>query len=270
MNPADLRLRDLRRLVSELWNDPRCDDIAPAALNAAVAADAKSCDRAVLLAYLRHFPSDHPAFERLRSAASMTAERRDWPWRDRGRRWLLWDPGAGPATVAKALLANDDPLSVLRASGLDGDVAQGEFVAEALEVACEQAGAAQSVHAVAMGTRLITLFEQLKIGGLDALLAEALLAPWIGVHPPKEYRERITKLLVSRVGDPRFQLNKWQALIADIGEPRAASIIGLIRRWLTDTTVREFFKVVGTTTNDPVQWAEREAFWVCLSRCQCD
>jgi hypothetical protein len=82
-------MRDLRRLVGELWDDSRCDAIAPAVLDAAVTANAKSCDRAVLVAYLRHFPSAHPAFERLRAAAALTAERRDWPWRARGQRWRL-------------------------------------------------------------------------------------------------------------------------------------------------------------------------------------
>ena len=65
MDPRTLSRRDLRRLVNDMWPDERCDGIARATLDAAVAANAKSLDRSVLTAYLRHFPCDHPAFDAL-------------------------------------------------------------------------------------------------------------------------------------------------------------------------------------------------------------
>lgn len=261
-DPMRLARRDLRRLVNEMWPDRRCDMVAPGVLDAAVAKDAKSVDRAVLTAYLRHFPLDHPHFERLRAASALTAGRRDWPWRQRGEDWALWDKDAGPERLAKALLDHPDAMATLRAAGLDGDLVQGEFVADALEAACEQAADASGDQAVAIGGRLIALFDVLAIRNINAMLTWALLTPWVNRPPPDDHRNRITNLLVSRVGDPRIHLARWQALAAEMRDPDALRLVAMVRRWLTQRTVRQFFAIVGATTNDPRQWAAREEFWL--------
>jgi hypothetical protein len=55
---------------------------------------------------------------------------------------------------------------------------------------------------------------------------------------------------------------RWDALAADMHRANAVDLVALIRRWLTQSTVRGFFKIVGRTTNDPKQWAAREEFWL--------
>lgn len=262
MNPAGLPLRDLRRLVRDMWDDPRCDAIAPATLDAALAANAKSCDRAVITGYLDHFPTDHPAFGQLARATAQAASRRDWPWRERGERWRLWDREIGPSRLADALLASDDPAALLREAGLDGDLAEGEFVADALGEACEQAAQAKGDRAVTLGERLIALFERLSIGGQDAALARALLKPWTGGQPPDSHRDRVSKLLVGRIGDPRLKAARWETIATEMEDSNAGRLVAMIRRWLTQRTVRQFFDIVGAATNDPAQWAQREKFWL--------
>lgn len=261
-DPRSLARRDLRRLVSELWDDERCDHVAPAVLDAAIDANAKSLDRAVLSAYLRHFPLEHPAFERLRAASALGAKRWEWPWKERGERWGLWYRDSGPAGVAKALLAGDDARAILRDIGLDGDLAEGEFVAQALETACEQVAATKADAAIASGERLIALFEQLGVTSTDAWLAWALLTPWRDRSPPDAYRERLTKLLVARVGDPRLSRARWDALVADMPGTASSELVDLMRRWLVHRDFRAFFSIVGAVTNDPKQWAAREEFWL--------
>lgn len=260
--PRALARRDLRRLVSEMWTDERCDPVAASVLDAAVACDAKSVDRAVVTAYLRHFPKLHPDFERLRAASEMVATRRDWPWRSRGETWRLWDASAGPARLAAALLSGEPALHVMRDVGLEGDLAQGEFIAAALEAACDKAADAEGEAAISAGSRLIALFEQLSIADLDAVLAWALLVPWTKRNPPDAYRDKLTKLLVARIGDPRLNAARWDAVAAEMKIPEAQQLVAMMRRWLTNQTVREFFKVVTHTTKDLVQWREREAFWL--------
>lgn len=265
-DPARLARRDLRRLVGEMWTDERCDQYAAQVLDTAIATDTKSLDRAVLTAYLRHFPRDHPAFDRLAPASALVAERRDWPWRQRGRDWALWDAEAGPERVATALLNRDDAVATLREAGLDSDLAQGEFVADALEAACEQAATATNERAVALGTRLIGLFEQLAIGGSDAMLAWALLAPWVSRRPPKAYEQTLTRLLVTKIGDPRIAQARWAALEETLrqhhGQTPSRSLAAMLRFWLTEATVRGFFSIVRATTDRQDQWDAREAFWL--------
>lgn len=260
-DPTRLQRRDLRRLVSDMWPDERCDPISAAVLAAAVGANAKSLDRAVLTAYLRHYPSDHPAFERLRNASALTAGRRDWPWRERGEQWGLWDR-EGPMRLARRLLEGGDAAAMLRAAGFEGDLAEGDFIADALEAACTLTAEITSDAAVPAAERLIALFDQVPIVSVNAKLAWALLIPWLDRSPPDAHRDRVAKLLVSRIGDPRLNSAQWDALAAEMNEPRAPRLVAMMRRWLTQRTVRQFFSVVGRTTNDPTQWAAREAFWL--------
>ena len=266
MDPRLLSRRDLRRLVSDMWADERCHGIARPTLDAAVAANAKSLDRSVLTAYLRHFPQDHPSFEALRAACALTADRRDWSWRGRGEQWQLWDAVAGPERIAAALLGSDDPAAMLREAGLDGDLAQGAFVADAIEAACEQVGQARGERAQLLGTRLITLFDRLAIGGMEAMLAWALLAPWGDGLPPKDYMKIINGLLIAKVGDPRINGSKWAAVEKEVTLWIAGYVPGSITQrlsfWLAEQTVRAFFSIVRKTTDRQDQWDAREEFWL--------
>ncbi|WP_311266810.1 EH signature domain-containing protein [Sphingobium sp. WCS2017Hpa-17] len=264
--PRAIARRDLRRMVGELWPHHDCDKVAPATLDAAVAANAKSVDRSLLTAYLRHFPLDHPSFDALRAASELTAERHDWPWRQRGQQWRLWDADNGPARLARALLTTDNPLLTLREAGLDGDLAHGGYVADAIENACEQAGRARGERAQEMGTRLIALFDRLAIGGMEALLAWALLAPWSSAAPAADYKDQISRLLIARIGDPRLAAAKWSAIEQKIADWQSSyvsgSITGRLRFWLAERNVRAFFSIVRKTTDRQDQWDAREAFWL--------
>lgn len=266
VNPAGLRTRDLRRLVRQMWADPRCGPIAPAALDAAIAADAKSCDRAVITGYLDHFPFAHPHFERLVHASALAARRRDWPWRERGERWRLWDGDEGPTRLARALMDSDDPAATLRDAGLDGDLAEGEFVAEALDDACEEAATARGERAVALGERLAALFGTLSVRKRDAALIDGLLRPWIGRSPDDAHKRRVGTFLVGRYGDPRIDRTRWAALGKELAARETGhdpeQLISTLSYWLTDAAVRAFFSIVGRTVDRKDQWAAREAFWL--------
>ena len=265
LNPHTLQRRDLRRLVRELWTDPRCDPVANAALDAAVAVNAQSLDRAVITAYLRHFPHDHASFEPLRAAAAFSAERRDWPWRERGLRWQLWDKDAAPARLAAALLSPEGGASALRDAGLEGDLVQGKLVEQVVVTACLEAAKAAEGGAEAVGTALIAVFDDLQIAGYGGLFAYALLAPWADANPTKEYQRKIGRILTDRIGDPRVHQAPWAALAAECRDRHRINLEPLaaqLRRWLTEATFRAFFKIVRATTDREDQWNERETFWL--------
>jgi hypothetical protein len=262
MDPSQLSRRDLRRLVQDMWGDRRCDAIAAAVLDAASASSAKSIERTLIAAYLRYFPVDHPVFPALTKAVSAAAERHDWPWRERGRKWQLWDPASGPATVAAQLVRSTEPAEALRDAGLDGDLAQGSFVLGALAEACRAVAGMRGDEAESGGRKLIGLSDAFSAAQLDGLLAGALLLPWQSQRPPKPYFDHLLDYLVRKFGDPRFRQARWQTLAEDMQNPDAAQLVGLVRSWLIERTVREFFAIVAATTNDPKQWAAREEFWL--------
>ncbi len=202
----------------------------------------------------------------LAAAAGGAAERHDWPWRQRGRDWLLWNAQQGPTKLADALMQTDQPLTVLHGAGLDGDLEAGAFVANVLEMACLKTAGTRGPDAEHLGKRLVSLFERLQVGGSNALLAFGLLSPWTVSNPGVSYRKSISRLLVDRIGDPRFNTNAWEAIGDDLRRRHVkfdpAELIGVLRRWLTQETVRAFFRIVGATTDRKDQWDAREAFWL--------
>jgi hypothetical protein len=250
------RPRDLRRAIADIWTDSTRDAQAAPVVGHGLAAGRKSFDRALLLAYLRRFDPDHPAFSRLAHAAGIAADRHDWPWRARGREWQLWDLARGPGRVGDALVRADDPAAVLGAAGLDGDLAQGGFALKALRTVCDVVSESRGAEAERLGTKLIALFDRLEVRQLNTQLAVALLTPWARTKPREEYRKRIGALLVKRIGDPRINAAAWAAL----GVP--ADLVAVLRGWLVETAVRAFFAIVGRTTDRKDQWAAREAFWL--------
>ncbi|MGF7152180.1 hypothetical protein FHS96_005849 [Sphingomonas zeicaulis] len=265
--PGEARSGDIRRAIDAIWEDGERERHAAGLIEYGLAAGRKSYDRSLIIAYLRRFPFDHPAFPVLLNAAEESAERHDWIWRERGQRWHFWSDEAGPATLGAALLATDDPASLLREAGLDGELAEGGFVAEALGDACETVGDSMSAEAETLGGRLIRLFDTLGVGSMDAMLVYALLNPWISTQPSEEHSKLVGGLLVKRIGDPRqFDRSAWGAILKQLGElmpgVRPDAMMAVLVGWLTQTTVREFFKIVGRTTDDPVQWGAREKFWL--------
>ncbi len=88
----------------------------------------RSVDRATIEAYLLNYPVDRPNFAALQADAAGAADRRDWRWREAGRRWRLWEGHAG---LAEALASAPDPAALLREAGFVGRLAEGAFVSAA-------------------------------------------------------------------------------------------------------------------------------------------
>jgi hypothetical protein len=265
--PGRLKPKDLKRLLDGVWAVQALDDIAPALLDHGVGRGRKSVDRSIITAYLRHFPLEHPAFDRLAHASALVANRHDWPWRARGDQWDLWKPDQGPARLSRALLATDQPDALLRETGLDGDLATGGFAEEALLSACEAAAGQRGEAAEQSGRRLIALFERFPVTKeLNAALAFTLLAPWTSGSCSDAHQRLISGLLVKRNGDPRLASQRWSALRGDVLEmfPDAPvdDVFAVLRRWLVRATVREFFSVVAKTVERRDQWKERTDFWL--------
>lgn len=263
MNPASLSRRDLRRFVKDLWADSRCIAHARTAVDVAAGHDAQSLDRAILSGYLRHFPRKHPDFEHLRAATQYVADRRDWAWKAHGQRWALWDADEAPVRLANAMLQGVG-TKALREAGLEGDLAQGELVHQAVIAACMVSSKSKADEAQRFGESLIDMFDAHQIVGREGILAYGLLAPWQDKQPDKDYRKHIGGILIRRIGDPRIEINRWQALRGDLLEYYGldlAPAVHSLKLWLTEAAFEAFFKIVSASTDRPDQWEQREAFW---------
>lgn len=266
--PSSLRPKDLKRVIEEIWDVAPTMQPALANLEDASNRGRKSIDRTIITTYLRAFPREHPGFGNLASASRKAADRHEWPWRERGDTWRLWRPQEAPRALAEALLATDEPASILGEAGLMGDLADGRLVGEAIARACETVSEARGEKAETAGGRLISLFRRLNRGAEhNGLLAYALLKPWLHGACGADHQKAIISLLVSRNGDPRSKKEIWKALEIAAqkllnGAEDVPAVFSVIRRWLVQKTVREFFKIVAATTDRQDQWKQRTDFWL--------
>lgn len=259
--------KDLRRLLLDLWSHETLNNQAVPIVDEGVQRDRKSIDLRIIAAFLKEFPTEHPAFDHLTQQSKAVAIRNDWVWKARSEKWQLFDPKVGPMRLSKALISADEPFAVLQEAGLDGDLASGGYVEDVLIEACLETATGSPERAAEQGRRLSDLLEPLHgMGILNAPLAYALLAPWQNAVPSSAYQKHVTSLLVSKIGDPRLAKSKWSPLESEVLEYFPGVDVGgafaVLKRWLVQATFREFFAVVAKTVERPDQWRDRTEFWM--------
>jgi hypothetical protein len=84
-----------------------------------------------------------------------------------------------------------------------------------------------------------------------ALLATALLKPWLQLEPAEILKKKIGDFCVEILGDPRFKGFNW----TQVNEAEKT----LILRWLTGRTLEIFFDVLKNTADSI--WRYRQEFW---------
>lgn len=264
--PDILRSRDMKRLVSEIWADESLAHKIPHVISSCSKRQRKSSDRALILSYLYRLPVEHPAFGQLRTACAAAAANRDWAWRERGIQWTLWNEAEGPIKLGKALTDSDDPSALLRDAGLDGDLATGAFAQASLLEAMRQSAQQKGTLAEFAGERLLLLADRIPLGSLKGVLAHALLTPWTDANCNKDYRFKIQGFLTKQLGDPRMSRASWanHATQARLAWPEAEieASYAVLRRWLVESSVRDFFDIIDKSTDRPDQWRDRKKFWL--------
>lgn len=271
-DPASLDGRDIRRALPPAWRRWHSDEEhAPWLLGltqAALDLQRRSADRKLVNTWIEVFPKG-PLGDQLASAAREAAERHDWPYRNAGRAYELWDPMKGHKALGLALLERDDPAAVLGEAAI-GTLQVGSglvqaALAQASDVVAETGGA----DASAACERLLLLIERMGQGAIlsdtTPWVVRALLRPWRHGAPSQQLKARIQKHLVATVGDPRLGQTRWLGLEKawrDAGKAEDADTLRLIlKRWLVAASFETFFKIIGRTTDNPVQWRARERFW---------
>jgi hypothetical protein len=258
----------LNRVLRGAWCDPEFDDLGSDALDRAAEDQRRSSDQAVVDGYLTYFPLDRPIIGKLAAAASSAAERHDWSWRDRSKRWAMFAPHQGPSNVALDFLSRDaDGIpQLMKEVGLGSNLAASGFGQTTFAKACVATAELRSSRAVDAQRNLLTLFDKEALAGQIELVVRALLEPWISEKPEPDHRKAISEFLLDQVGDPRLQRTRWDRIVRSlsetIGEARARDVTQVFKRWLTEVAMREFFRAIAKTTDRPDQWAQREKFWM--------
>lgn len=270
--PAQLEPREVRRALAPAWrslnrNSAISPDWVRDLTETALRMQRRSADRTVVSAWLDVFPTG-PMAESLAAAARMAAERHEWPYRTAGRAFDLWDPKEGPRTLGRRLRECDDASAVLQEAAIGPGRMTSAFVQAALGYACDDVAMTNGPIASSACEALLDLLDRFGPTGIlsetQPKVVRALLRPWRNAEPARDLKVRIQKRLVA-IADPRTQTDRWkgiEAALRALGHSEDAETLRLIlKRWLVKASFEIFFRIMGRTTEDPVQWRAREKFW---------
>lgn len=214
--------------------------------------------RALGAAYLHYFdPASHP----IRIVGAFLVrhiEHLGEPWKRAHRAVALFTPATGVEQLVKmALAAGRTPDAVFMELGFPDPTALAGFRKHAFFRGLEVIAKGDNADPL---KRLDLVRDWAFADGKPryeearARVANALLLPFAEIEPAKQIRDRYLDVVLPILGDPRISPGKW------VGCEQAAAII---RRWLTEVALRQFFDVVDLVAQ-PDQWKYRRAFWNAL------
>ena len=245
-------------LQSDL-REPLCDQVQ--------ALQKRSALFALMDAYLDGFDTSDEAIGWL--AGRLTQITSEWPWRDTDAwpekisNFDLLSPDLSPLRLADAMLTSThDQRRILDRAGLDTDGRRkGGLGLAAFTAACKQVRLLKGSNAVQQQMRLMdwAAFSSTPLAYPTAWpqFAGALFEPWRSSEPSPSHRAALLDRAMAYASDPRISPQRWRPV-----EDAAAGAYAVILRWLTQTSVRQFFDIVSETMTDrPDMWRERRAFW---------
>jgi len=206
--------------------------------------------------YLVDFSPDRPGLLQVSKVLTDCAPKAGHPWSTLNARYGLFAESGAPNRLAQISMRHNEGVAELFAAiGLGYQFAEGGFAR-----AVHEAGLAHLV-----GIPINSATERLEIvrrwclrpegsiifRALRKHMVGAILVPYGDQVPAKDERDRIINFLVGMFGDPRTSASTW------IGMDEYADIM---KRWLTEQSLRQFFDVVDKIAPDRA-WKYRRAFW---------
>lgn len=181
-------------------------------------------------------------------------------------RWALFDPPEAIRRAAQAIIEGQDITAELKQLDLDrSDVLKSSFMLRVAEMVGQSLRTQPPVRAGIAGTLkrwLAPLGEnpiQAMQGGPQALRNRALKALVEGLVAWAESKggaavDETLDLIHTLIGDPRLHPARWNIIEAKTRQT--------VEAWLSKVTLEAFFRVMTELqTNNPIQVAQRQAFW---------
>jgi hypothetical protein len=257
-NPS---VQDWNKIAWCLWTTipaiAESDRALDAVLGSVARMQRKRPYRQLASAYLTEFATDRPRIDRVAQVLSSYALAAGDPWSTLHVRYDFFAGTAAAVRMARIALSQQTHVQeFLNSIGLSS--------------ALTETGFADLMHAAGLSilraTPVTTAAERLEIVRRWCLspndkqffpnwrkeMARALALPFGNQMPAQADRDIISNFLVARFGDPRINRAAWIGLddVADI-----------LKRWLTEQSLRQFFDVVDRIAPDRA-WKYRRKFWL--------
>lgn len=207
--------------------------------------------------YLSEFAPDRPRLDRISYVLSSFAPVAGEPWTGLNARYDVFNGPAPIVQMARVALGRQMSVQMfLQAVGLSNSFA-GSGVAGFMHGA--GLTVLRSTPITAASERLDTIRrwclgpdEKLLFPVWGKEMARALTLPFGSIIPAQADRDLISGFLTARFGDPRINRASWIGL-DDVSD--------ILKRWLTEQSLRQFFDVVDRIAPDGA-WKYRRKFWL--------
>lgn len=214
--------------------------------------------RTLAAAYLHFFDPNAVAVRSVAAFLVRHIEDLGRPWTRAHREVELFNPAAGVERVAaKALARGCAPDAVFKELGFHDPAALAGFRKRAFLRGLEliaNGGNAEPLKRLNLVRDWASVDGKPRYEEARAQVANALLLPFGETTPDEHIRDKYLGVVLPLLGDPRTSPGRW------VGCERAEAIV---RRWLTEASLRQFFEVVDQVAA-PEHWIYRRAFWNAL------
>jgi hypothetical protein len=214
--------------------------------------------RPLFFTYLDYFKPNDPVFEKLAQAGheffTSNAVVANTPLKTLSSELSLFKTNNGPRLVANSVFKTNIGISKwinkyeLWAGFIATPFAQYSFV-ELLKFSDSEKKQVDYVKLVFDWGIIFT--NQLRYPETKSNFAEALLLPWRNEIPPEDLKNEIITKLLSILGDPRIDKQKWYGI--------SAEAIQILINWINGRTLEAFFRILQQTADEI--WQYRQKFW---------
>jgi EH_Signature domain len=222
----------------------------------AVRVERKRPYRQLASAYLADFAADRPGLDRISHVLRSFAPKAGAPWDGLQARYAVFDGAEAAARVAsRALDEQTGAHNVIEAAGLGGPLLGGDFVRaahdEGLRIIAATPVSTAADHIAAVRRWSLRPDKRLIFETSKVAFARAVVHRFGDRMPALAERSVVLNFITGQFGDPRVNRGKW------IGMDDVAQVL---RRWLTEQSLRQFLDVVDKIAPDHM-WKYRRAFW---------
>ncbi|MDR3376121.1 MAG: EH signature domain-containing protein [Ancalomicrobiaceae bacterium] len=217
--------------------------------------------RALASSYILFFRRDRPELAVISRCLATAAATAGPPWSMLADVYALFDPDAAIRRLSDRAWARN-----VRPARLLGELKLGRLPSDAGLIVAVHAAGLERCRAADNRDPLDRL-EKVALWALDdhgklvspvlaPLAVDALLAPFRRETPDRAIRDPFSRFILAHFGDPRLMPGSW---------PGSAVNDSIVRRWLSEQSLRMFFEVVARMAQ-PEHWGERRAFWEAVYR----
>jgi hypothetical protein len=214
--------------------------------------------RGLVAAYFYFFDPRRPGIQLVGAFLAKHADVLGSPWPEADGQLCIFNSEVGATRVLnRALATSSTPEKVLASAGLRDFSPFSGFLAYVYNIGFERiehGDNREPLKRLEMLRNWMLDGSKIRFDQLRTAAVRAAVDPFGDSTPEKLIKDQFLGFALSLLGDPRSKSARWN---------NCAKSERIVRRWLTEASLRQFFDVVDRLAPES-HWAYRRAFWGAL------